>query len=78
MNCNCLCRLSYKDSFSNYTKYFLDDADAKSIDKFDFVANKNAKYLFYRFYDLLLYSNQHTIPIRHFESEFEKEVEKLR
>lgn len=55
----------YKDSFSNYIKHFVDDVDPETVDKFDFFTNKNAKYLFYRFNNLLLYNNQYTIPIRH-------------
>ena len=57
--------LSYEDSFSNYIKHFLDDVDPETVDKFDFFTNKNAKYLFYRFNNLLLYNNQYTIPMRH-------------
>ena len=54
--------LSYKDSFSNYIKYFVDDIDPGTIDKFDFFTNKNAKYLFFRFTDLLLYNNKIQFP----------------
>ena len=39
--------LTYKDSFSNYLRYFLDDIDAETVDKFDFFTNKDVKYLFY-------------------------------
>lgn len=28
--------VTYKDSFSNYMKYFIDDIDAETVDKFDF------------------------------------------
>ena len=57
--------LSYKDSFSNYIKHFLDNIDPETFGKFDFFTYKNAKYLFYRFNNFLLYNNQYTIPIRH-------------
>ena len=40
--------LTYKDSFSNYLKYFLDDVDNETVEKFDFFAHKNVKYLFYK------------------------------
>ena len=32
--------LTYKDSFSNDVKYFLNDIDAKTMDKFDFLRTK--------------------------------------
>ena len=38
--------LTYKDSFLNYLKYFLDDVDNETVEKFDFFAHKNVKYLF--------------------------------
>ena len=37
--------LTYKDSFSNYLKYFYDDIDNETVKKFDFFAHKNIKYL---------------------------------
>ena len=43
----------------------MDDIDPGTIDKFDFFTNKNGKYLFFRFNDLLLYNNKYTISIRH-------------
>ena len=33
--------LRYKDSFSNYLKYFFDDVDNETVEKFDFFAHKN-------------------------------------
>ena len=48
--------LTYKDSFSNYLKYFLDDVDNETVKKFDFFAHKNVKYLFYKFNDYLLFN----------------------
>ena len=56
--------LTYKDSFSNYLRYFLDHIDAETVDKFDFFTNKNVKYLFYKFNDYLLFSGQNTVPVR--------------
>ena len=38
--------LTYKDSFSNYLRYFLDDIDAETVGKCDFFINKNVKYFF--------------------------------
>ena len=54
--------LSDRDPFANYIKYFVDDIDPGTIDKFDFFTNKNAKYLFFRFSDLLLYNNKIQFP----------------
>ena len=38
--------LTYKDPFLYYIKYCLNDIDAESADRFDFLTNKNVKYLF--------------------------------
>ena len=57
--------LTYKDSFSNYLRYFLDNIDAESEEKIDFLTNKNVKYLFYKFNDYLLFNGLNTVPIRH-------------
>ena len=57
--------MTYADSFSNYIKYFLDDIDAETVDKFDFFVNKNVKYLFYRFNNYLLFRSLPTVPVRH-------------
>ena len=57
--------LTYKDSFSNCLRYFLDDIDAETVGKFDFLTNKNVKYLFYKFNDHLLFNGQNTVPVRH-------------
>ena len=54
---------AYKDSFSNYKKYFLDDTDAETMDKFYFFTNKNVKYLLYKFNDYLLFRNLPTVPV---------------
>ena len=56
--------LTYKDSFSNYLKHFLDDADNKTVEKLDF-AHKNVKDLFYKFNDYLLFNGLNTVPVRH-------------
>ena len=56
--------LTYIDSFSNYLKYFLDDLD-KTVEKFDFFANKNVRYLFYKFSDYLLFNRLNAVPVRH-------------
>ena len=56
--------LTYKDSFSNYLKYFLDDVDNETIEKFDFFAHKNVKYLFYKFNDYLIFNGMNTVPVR--------------
>ena len=45
--------LTNKDSFSNYFKHFLDDIDNKTVEKFDFFAHENVKYLFNKFNDFL-------------------------
>ena len=57
--------LRYKDFFSNYLKYFLDDIDNETVKKFDFFAHKNVKYLFYKFSSYLLFSGLNTVPVRH-------------
>ena len=59
------CSTNLKDSFSNYLRYFLDNIDAETVDKFDFFTNKNVKYLFYKFNDYLLFNGQNTVPLRH-------------
>ena len=56
--------LTYIDSFSNYLKYFLDNLD-KTVEKFDFFANKNVRYLFYKFNDYLLFNRLNAVPVRH-------------
>ena len=53
--------LTDKDSFSNYLRYFLDDIDAETVNKFDFFTNKNVKYRFYKFNDYLLFNGQKTL-----------------
>ena len=57
--------LTYRDSFSNYLKYFLDDLDNETVKKFDLFAHKNVKYLFYKFNDYLLFNGLNTVPVRH-------------
>ena len=57
--------LTYKDYFSNYLKYFLDDIDNETVEKFDIFEHKNVKYLFYKFNDYLLFSGLNTVPVRH-------------
>ena len=57
--------LTYRDSFSNYLKYFLDDLDNETVEKFDFFAYKNVKYLFYKFNDYLLFNGLNTVAVRH-------------
>ena len=57
--------LTYRDSFSNYLKYFLDDLDNETVKKFDLFAHKNVKYLFYKFNDYLLFNGLNTVPMRH-------------
>ena len=57
--------LTCKDSFSNYIRYFLDNIDTETVDKFDFFANKNLKYLLYMFNNYLVLSGQPTVPVRH-------------
>ena len=37
--------LIYKDSFINYSKYFFDDIDNETVEKFDFFIHKNIKFL---------------------------------
>ena len=59
--------LPYTDPFSNYIKYFMDNTDADTVDRFDFFTNRNVNYLFYRFNEYLLFRSQPTVPMRHFE-----------
>ena len=46
--------LSFTDFFSNYIREFLDDLYFGTSDRFDMLANKNVKYLFYRYNDFFL------------------------
>ena len=55
--------LTYKDSFPNYLKYFLDDINNETVEKFDFFTNKNVKYLFYKFNNYLLFNELNTVPV---------------
>ena len=57
--------LTYKDSFLNYLKYFLDDVDNETVEKFDFFAHKNVKYLYYKFNDYLFFNGLNTVRVRH-------------
>ena len=57
--------LTNKDSFSNYLKHFLDDIDNKTVEKFDFFAHENVKYLFNKFNDYSLFNGLNTVPMRH-------------
>ena len=59
--------VTYKDSFSNYIKYFLDDIDAETVDKFDLFTNKYVKHLFYKFNNYLLFRNLPTVPVMHWK-----------
>ena len=43
----------------------LDNLNSEIIDRFDMLANKNVKYLFYRCYGFLLSKSLPTIPLRH-------------
>ena len=45
------CHTHFHYSFSNYIKEFLDDLDFSTIDTFHMLANKNIKYMFYRYND---------------------------
>ena len=56
--------LTYKDYFSNYLKYFLDDVDNETVEKSEFFAHKNVKYLFYKCNDYLLFNALNTVPVR--------------
>ena len=55
----------YKDFFSSYLKYFLDDIGNETVKKVDFFAYRNVKYLFYKFSNYLLFSGLNTVPVRH-------------
>ena len=57
--------LTYRDSFSNYLKYFLDDLDNENVEKFDFFAYRNVKYHFSKFNGYLLFNRLNTVPARH-------------
>ena len=57
--------LTYRDSFSNYLKYFFDGLDNETVEKFDFFAHENVKYLFYKFNGYLLFNGLNTVPVRH-------------
>ena len=57
--------LTYNNSFSNYLKYFLDDINNETVEKFGFFTYKNVKYLFYKFNDYLLFNELITVSVRH-------------
>ena len=57
--------LTCKNSFSNYLKYFLDDINNETVEKFGFFTYKNVKYLFYKFNDYLLFNELITVSVRH-------------
>ena len=43
--------MSYRDSFEKYIDSFLTSFSIYNVEKYYFISNKNAKYLFYRFND---------------------------
>ena len=55
----------FNDSFSNYIREFLDDLASDTIDRFDMLANKNIKYLFYKYNDFLLWKSLPALFLRH-------------
>ena len=58
--------LTNKDSFTNYSKYFPDNADNEAVEKFYYLAHKNVNYLFYEFNNnYLLFNSLNTVPVRH-------------
>ena len=59
--------LTYKDSFPNYSNYYLDDIDNETVEKYDFFAHKNVKYLFYKFNDYLLFNGVNIVLVRHWK-----------
>ena len=59
--------LTYKDSFPNYSNYYLDDIDNETVEKCDFFAHKNVKYLFYKFNDYLLFNGVKIVLVRHWK-----------
>ena len=44
-------RISYHNSFKRYSQNFLQSFSTDDVEKFDLYANKNSKYLFYKFND---------------------------
>ena len=44
-------RISYRHSFEKYTEKFLPSFSIDDVENFDLFANKNSKYLFYKFTD---------------------------
>ena len=42
-------RISYHNSFERYSQNFLPSFSIDDVEKFDFYANKNSNYLFYKF-----------------------------
>ena len=44
-------RISYRHSFEKYTEKFLPSFSIDDVENFDLFANKNSKYLFYKFND---------------------------
>ena len=56
--------LTYKNSFSNYLKYFLDDIGNETVERFDFFAHKKVEYRFYKLDDYLLLNGLNMVPMR--------------
>ena len=58
-------RISYQNSFERYTEHFLPSFSVDDVEKFDLLANKNLKYLFYKFNDQIDASGGERQIIRH-------------
>ena len=57
--------LSFEGDFKDYFKWIINDYDSYQKTKFDLLALKNAKYLVYRFNDMLKSTGQPMIKIIH-------------
>ena len=57
--------ISYQNSFEKYAQNFLPSVSIDDVEKFDLHANKNSKYLFYKYYDQIDASGGETQIIRY-------------
>ena len=57
----------YNDSYSDYFKRYINNIDGKTNATLDLLTNRNAKYLFYRFNDILLNAGIYLIKVKHSE-----------
>ena len=55
----------YNDSYKNYFGNYINNIDGEINSKLDFFTNRNARYLLYRFIDLLTNAGIDLVRVRH-------------